>query len=221
MHKIEDERRVYDRIYSEFEPGLSTCDVSCYVLDKARRCVTGVMRAFAISSLEGARVLDVGCGLGYFAEALREQGAQVTAIDTSSAAVQKVQELFPEIDARVASFPEDLLVDERFDLIWACDFSLLNTFDVDHICHGFVDPALRLLSRNGILVIGWHSDFSGIMGDTHWAHWPLDMIESLKQKGQLIGPRIVTVPAAISEAIILLGKILRKSVPIYFCRRIE
>jgi 2-polyprenyl-6-hydroxyphenyl methylase/3-demethylubiquinone-9 3-methyltransferase len=42
----------------------------------------------ARASVEGARVLDVGCGGGLLAEALAKRGAQVTAIDLAPAMIQ-------------------------------------------------------------------------------------------------------------------------------------
>ena len=156
-----DERQHYDAVYSQFRIERSVCPVSCHVLGKASRTVEGVMRTFGIPSLKGARVLDVGCGLGYFAEALREKGGEVTAVDTSPVAIEIVNELFPKIDARTVSFPEDFTGYNQFDVIWSCDFPLLNTFDVDFICQEFIQKCMNIMTPRGALIVGWHSNFGG------------------------------------------------------------
>lgn len=217
---IKDERAVYDEIYYRYRKEKVGCNVSCADLDKARRSVEGAMRHFGIS-LRGVRALDVGCGLGYFSEALREQGADVSAVDSSPAAIEYVRERFPKITARVAFFPGDFDGKQKFDLIWACDFSLLNTFDVNFICREFVRPSLSLLTGRGALIIGWHSNLGGTMGSTNWAHWPLPMIDALKKAAGLVGPRVVIAPADfLSRSIIHASRLLRRSIPIYFFRRV-
>ena len=91
---MKDERAVYNEIYAQYRKEKAACNVSCADLDKARRSVAGTVRHFGIT-LRGVRALDVGCGLGYFAEALRQQGAHVTAVDSSPAAIEYVRERFP------------------------------------------------------------------------------------------------------------------------------
>lgn len=222
MNKIHDERQIYDTIYSQYKPTKTNCSVSCYDPRKARSEVEGVMRVFGIPSLSGKRILDVGCGLGYYAQAFLEKGAKVIAIDTSTVAIQLVKERFPEVEARIASFPDDITENEKFDIIWARGLSLINTFDVDFIYREFIQSCLVLLTDDGSLIIGWVSNFSETMGTSNWAHWSLNMINCLKAKAGLLGPRVVTVPTSIlSLSVIHLGRILGKSVPIYFCQHMK
>ena len=220
-HKSVDERQIYDSVYAQYKAETTVCRVSCHDIKKARQNVKGVIRTFDIPSLTGARVLDVGCGLGYFAEALREQGAQVSAVDTSPVAIQIVREFFAKVNAQVASFPEDFDEKRIFDIIWACDFSLLNTFDVEFIYSEFIQKSLRLLAEGGSLIVGWHSNFGGTMGNSNWAHWPLEMITRLTEKAGLSGPRVVNIPTNIlSNGIIYFSRFLKRSIPIYFFLRI-
>ncbi|MEE9170591.1 MAG: class I SAM-dependent methyltransferase [bacterium] len=217
---INSEVEFFDAMYAAYLANEKECSVSCHELGKARRRVRGVIRTFNISSLERAKVLDIGCGLGYYSEAIRLQGAEVTAVDTSSVAIEFIKEEFPKVDSRVASFPEELRDDGPYDIIWSCDFSFINTFDVDHICQEFIQPSLKLLKHHGSLIIGWHSDFSGTMGNSNWAHWPLDMIEVMKNKTGLSGPRVATMPTStLSWAVIHCARMLKKSIPIYLHRR--
>ena len=74
------------------------------------------------ATLDGRRVLDVGCGGGLLAEALRRQGAQVTAVDRSPSMIEVARVHAAEtglaIDYRVAD-AEALAADpaERFDVV--------------------------------------------------------------------------------------------------------
>jgi len=74
------------------------------------------------ASLDGASVLDVGCGAGILSEALARRGAQVTGIDLASdnirVAKQHAAEQSLDIDYRVASV-EDIAGQEpgRFDIV--------------------------------------------------------------------------------------------------------
>ena len=214
---VQNEVDMYNRVYTEFKEYREACRVSCHQLDKAERKVRGVMRTFGISSLQGAEILDVGCGLGYFSESLRRQGANVTALDNSSVAVDLVREAFPEVEPKFGSFPEDATGEGKYDLIWACDFAGLNHFDVDTMCQEFFRPALKLLSSDGVLVVGWRSNFGGTMGDSHWAHWSLPMIKELKRKTGLTGPRAVPFSGALTSlGLVYLSKSLKRSIPIFF-----
>ena len=75
------------------------------------------------SSLEGKKVLDVGCGGGILAEALNELGAKVTGIDASENTIgvakthsksigSDVKYIQSTIEGFISSYP-----DERFDVI--------------------------------------------------------------------------------------------------------
>ena len=46
---------------------------------------------------EGSHILEVGCGEGVDAEALRQHGFRITGIDFSSIAIEKARNLYPEV----------------------------------------------------------------------------------------------------------------------------
>jgi SAM-dependent methyltransferase len=209
-----DEVHLYDSMYSEWQTDQADCLVSCTDLEKASRRVGSVLRSLEIGSLDGSKVLDVGCGLGFFSEALRRRGARVRGIDSSAVAIGKVRERFSRVETAVGSFPADCPIDEKYDLIWANDFPLINTFDVDFICREFVGPSFERLAEGGSLVIGSHSNFSGSHSPHGWAYWPLPMIEALQHAGGLSGPRVIGIDnRGLGRGVILLGRLLGKEVP--------
>lgn len=78
------------------------------------------------SQLRPGRALDVACGLGRHALYLANLGWQVTAVDSSSIAIERLQkraiESGVEIDARVADLEtgEFLIEPESYDLVVNC-----------------------------------------------------------------------------------------------------
>jgi SAM-dependent methyltransferase len=183
--------------------------------------------------IDGARVLDVGCGLGFYSEAFRLLGGTVVGIDSSAKAIEVATSLFPEVQFRACGFPDALSELGTFDLIWASDFSLLNTFDVDFIDRAFVQPCTQVLNPRGMLIIGWRSSFDGRPLKTghredSWAHWDLATIRRLHEKCQLQGPRIVGISPYLSNLFFRLSwfypylpLIGRRPMPFYSIRRIE
>src|SRR5919109_5069282 len=70
----------------------------------------------AVGDLDGATLLDAGCGLGDFYDYLRERGidARYTGCDLSTPHIEAARTAYP--DARfVAADVQELLAGERFD----------------------------------------------------------------------------------------------------------
>lgn len=80
---------------------------------------------------EGARILDVPCGIGRRAHTLAERGFRVTAVDANPVAIEALRRRISErigdrLDCRPApreTMP-DLPADERFDVILCLDHAL-------------------------------------------------------------------------------------------------
>ena len=75
----------------------------------------------AVGDLDGATVLDAGCGLGDFYGYLRERGiaARYTGCDLSTPHVEAARTAYP--DARfVAADVQEILAGERFDYVIGC-----------------------------------------------------------------------------------------------------
>lgn len=107
------------------------------------------LEAFAAALPRGARVLDLGCGPGFHARFLAEQGFEVDAVDASAEMVA-LAAAQPGVRARQAGF-EELDASASYDGIWA-NFSLLHAPRDDM-------PALlarlhRALRPGGLLHLG-------------------------------------------------------------------
>lgn len=64
----------------------------------------------------GERVLDVGCGTGDHAAALRAAGVEVTGVDASADMISRAREKYPDLPVRVAD-ARDMPYDAEFDAV--------------------------------------------------------------------------------------------------------
>ncbi|WP_180059217.1 bifunctional 2-polyprenyl-6-hydroxyphenol methylase/3-demethylubiquinol 3-O-methyltransferase UbiG [Acinetobacter sp. YH12128] len=105
---------------------------------------------FLAELLEGARILDVGCGSGRDTLAFKNKGYQVDAIDYSEELVKKAS-LLTGIPIKLKSFYE---VDdyETYDGIWACA-SLLHC-ERTHLKE-VIGKLLSALKPNGVLYMSF------------------------------------------------------------------
>jgi len=131
------------------EPGLSLAyNRACYAL---RAWVLTRALARAGARLEGAEVLDVGSGVGFFVDYYLARGARVTGVDITAVAVERLRARFPQ-----ARFEQADVSDRPFEP----RFAIANVFDVlyhivddgrwaralDHLCGALVPGGLLLLT---------------------------------------------------------------------------
>lgn len=113
-------------------------------LDRYRTDLTDAAVLAALGDVNGARVLDGGCGEGYMGRLLAERGAQVTGIDTSAALINAARE-HPEaqrhgisyVVASLEAIPEP---DSSFDAA-VCN----------HVISDVADPAAALKELGRVL----------------------------------------------------------------------
>jgi 2-polyprenyl-3-methyl-5-hydroxy-6-metoxy-1,4-benzoquinol methylase len=95
------------------------------------------------------RVLDVGCGDGWFAAALSRAGAEVVALDAATEAVRRALARQPGLDARVLDCEVGLpLADASFDVVWVGE-------TIEHVADtaGCVSELRRVLRSGGVLLL--------------------------------------------------------------------
>lgn len=181
------EKELYDRQYALHNKGEKICKQSIHDSHKARKRLSQALKYFCINLPPGSKILDVGCGLGYWSEALHEYGFHVTGIDISRVSIESSRRRFSGPHFKCASFPEDII--DSFDLIWAVDVSIINDHD-PNVIGAFITSSLERLKPKGMLIIGWHTDFSG-QTKANWAHWDLKTLRKLRDTWDLDGPAIV------------------------------
>lgn len=207
----------YNDQYSLHESGKRACRHSIHDLEKAKKRLSQVLRYFKVSLPPASKALDVGCGLGYYTEALRQCGFCATGIDMSKIAIESCRRKFTGSLFTCAIYPDD--ISETFDLIWAVDVSLLNTFDISTI-KAFISSTLEKLNSNGVLIIGWHTDFSGEQKD-NFSNWDFNTFEKFKSLG-LNGPIIAEAKYPFFNFLLIhICRLFRKSAPIFLALKHE
>jgi 2-polyprenyl-3-methyl-5-hydroxy-6-metoxy-1,4-benzoquinol methylase len=70
----------------------------------------------------GERVLDLGCGTGWFTARLAAAGALPVGVDVAHAAIDRARAKHPGLDFRLAAIGEPLaLADNTFDVVWSSE----------------------------------------------------------------------------------------------------
>jgi len=84
MRHVSNPEYTHERLGEKFAQAISDYDTE-------RRVTVLVNEFLTPRVLTGKRVLDVGTGLGFFAEALQDNGAKVTAVDIGEGMLQRVR----------------------------------------------------------------------------------------------------------------------------------
>lgn len=98
-------------------------------------------------SLEGKKIIDLGCGPGFELSAMSSRGADVSAIDISEEMVNLAQIANPDACIKVGSFEKIPFQDNSFDVViskWAFQMAV----NIDLIYHEIT----RILKPGGILI---------------------------------------------------------------------
>jgi 2-polyprenyl-6-hydroxyphenyl methylase/3-demethylubiquinone-9 3-methyltransferase len=96
-----------------------------------------------------ARVLDVGCGEGWFTAALAQAGREAVGIDVAQEPLRRAHERDPHLDLRhVPAHGEWPLGDVSFDAVWAGEV-------IEHVADtaGWLSQVRRVLRSGGALVL--------------------------------------------------------------------
>lgn len=107
---------------------------------------------------KSARILDLGCGPGFYTQLLAEQGYQCVGVDFSPASIEYAKAQSEKqklsIDYVLADI-RDYENDERFDLVMLTfgEFNVFSRADAEKI----LAKASSLLSRGGVLLVEVHT----------------------------------------------------------------
>ena len=108
----------------------------------------GLRLEFLASSLPaGARVLDVGCGEGWFSAALHEAGHSVVGADVSAVAVERARARAPEVEFAVGEETRLPFDDSAFSVAWLGEV-------LEHVRDGIglLEDVARVLGPGGRLL---------------------------------------------------------------------
>lgn len=137
--------------------------------------------------LEGARVLDIGCGRGRLCRALLKRGAHVTGIDPSADLLAEAREAAPEATFHQAGGEALPLDDASFDR--AIILNALHHVPLDAMKPALAE-AMRVLGESGSLLIleplargGYHEVFAPVDDETEVRALALSVLEAFVAGG--------------------------------------
>jgi SAM-dependent methyltransferase len=113
-------------------------------------------RDFLLATLDpGSRVIDVGCGAGWFAAELAHAGFAVVGVEVAAEPVRRARERFPQLDFRLAGERELPFDADAFDGAWLGEV-------LEHVADGIglLEELVRVVAPGGLLVLstpdhGW------------------------------------------------------------------
>jgi SAM-dependent methyltransferase len=106
------------------------------------------------------KILDVGCGTGYYCRIFHDLGFQATGFDFSKTAIAKAKESYPKIDFFVADALNVPFDHASFDIVFSSGCSVLNTSRVSKI-REYVSYLMAFVRPGGWLLLIWGSNLSG------------------------------------------------------------
>jgi ubiquinone/menaquinone biosynthesis C-methylase UbiE len=146
-------RAYYESLWEGIPPGLAPSQAS-------------LREAFLLCHLSAesarlgrrARVLDLGCGEGHFADVLLRAGAEPVAADVAEEPLRRAQSSHPRLDVRLVDPGESLpFEDASFDLVWAGE-------TIEHVADTaqWLSETRRVLLSGGLLLLSTpdHGPFS-------------------------------------------------------------
>lgn len=97
--------------------------------------------------LEGKKVLDIGCGYGFYTDYFRSIGASVVGIDGSDKMIEIAKKRYPECAFSVADITKELPFENTmFDIVF-CNQVLMDIVDIEIV----FSECKRILKPGGIL----------------------------------------------------------------------
>ena len=97
--------------------------------------------------LDGEKLLDIGCGYGFYTDYFRSIGAEAVGVDGSEKMVATARKRYPSADFLVADITKKLpLENERFDIVFSNQV-FMDIEDVDFV----FSECKRVLKTSGLL----------------------------------------------------------------------
>jgi SAM-dependent methyltransferase len=133
----------------------------------------------------GMRLLDVGCGDGFWAMLLAEQGMEVAGVDRAVAAIEVAQSRLPEAEFVCSDIINPLPFEpESFDVAFMRGLSV---FGVPEIADDASDRQLanvaRMVRPGGILLASTYTNLSGGPSEgSTWINYPVSTIVAAIEK---------------------------------------
>ena len=127
---------------------------------------------------KGARILDLGCGTGYYTSIFHKMGYDAVGIDISETGIAKAREAHPGVEYKVDDATDLHFPPASFDLIFSLGVSVMNTRSHSEL-HTYVRHLMTFLKAGGQLLYLGGSDLSGTQSKT--SNWIFHTWNDIRQ----------------------------------------
>jgi SAM-dependent methyltransferase len=110
----------------------------------------------------GSRLIDLGCGNGFYSNAFSECGLRVTAVDLSDAIIDYARRTRPEPVDWIAGDAFSLPFENEFDYAFCHFFTFFNASDQLSAFADYGRAMMRYLKPGGTLWFVWHTDLTAV-----------------------------------------------------------
>ncbi|MFA7087187.1 MAG: class I SAM-dependent methyltransferase [Aliarcobacter sp.] len=108
----------------------------------------------------GRHVIDIGCGMGVQAEAIRQLGYKVTGVDFSKSGIAAAKRDFPEVEFILKDAADLGYPDDHFDMAFLHGMSWYH-YELDDVCLQRSKELVRMVKPGGYIALLIRTDFTG------------------------------------------------------------
>jgi SAM-dependent methyltransferase len=177
-------------VLSYYDEFYTSGDFKYYPEKLTKRFFNGIFAKCGVNAPYSGRILDVGCGTGFYCKIFHEMGFHPVGIDFSSTAIEKAREKHPHLEFHVADALNLPFEPGSFNFILSYGCSVVSTHDLtkihDYIRHlmGFIKPGGWLLIIGGSNLTGRRLETSSWLSHT-WG----DLLQLVpKGEWRVLGP---------------------------------
>ena len=155
--RLEQEWRAYDEYYTD--QNLSN-PYFYHKPKKEGRFLDSLMARFGI--LPNQRILDIGCGNGFYSWLFHQRGLQVTGVDRSAKAIDYCQKTYGPACNWICGDAFGLNQPRHFDYAFCFWFMYFNAFEDLRQAENDANRLMGYLRPGGTLFFLWHSDLTAV-----------------------------------------------------------
>jgi SAM-dependent methyltransferase len=126
----------------------------------------------------GARILDAGCGQGFFTNLFAENGLQAVGVDLSEVGISAAKETYKHSGARFACGDvRRLPYKNEFDCVFTRSCSLYNSesFEKDHHT---TDALFGYVRNQGVMIFDYYTKLNAAKASPEWIYHSVSNIQT-------------------------------------------
>ena len=125
-----------------------------------RAFVHSLLRKYRVRS--GQRLIDLGCGNGFYANAFSAHGLKVSAVDLSTAVIDYAKRTYGDTVDWIAGDAFGQPYEGEFDYAFCHFFTFFNAADRPSDFADYGRAMMRYLKPGGMLWFVWHTDLTAV-----------------------------------------------------------